>query len=348
MAKNPLVSIVTITYNHERFIAQALDSFLMQETNFAFEIIVADDASTDETQKIIADYAKKYPEIIKPILRKQNIGAVNNSLDSLRAASGDFIALCEGDDYWTNPNKLQRQVDFFASHPDYAVCFHPVVVVTEGNTSTHVFPESKPSLTIANLLKQNFIQTNSVMYRRQDYSDMPTNVLPLDWYLHVYHAQFGKIGYLDQSMSAYRKHEGGIWWNANKNIDEIWRRHGLSHLALYVAFRNLYASKPKLAPIISQHIEEMLNVLVEVQAKYGGDIITRVAAAYPELMAELVLRKRSEIIKGHQEIIGVLQALKNSEHDVEEITAKLRAITNSRVWRTRNKVSKKLGRGELS
>ena len=124
---NILVSIVCITYNHEPYLRDALDSFLMQKTNFPIEIILAEDCSTDGTRKICEEYATKYPETIKYIYRDQNVGYNENEYEAMSAASGKYIAYCEGDDYWTDPLKLQKQVDFLETHPDYAVCWHRCV-----------------------------------------------------------------------------------------------------------------------------------------------------------------------------------------------------------------------------
>ena len=124
---NILVSIVCITYNHEPYLRDALDSFLMQKTNFPIEIILAEDCSTDGTRKICEEYATKYPETIKYIYRDQNVGYNENEYEAMSAASGKYIAYCEGDDYWTDSLKLQKQVDFLESHPDYSVCWHRCV-----------------------------------------------------------------------------------------------------------------------------------------------------------------------------------------------------------------------------
>lgn len=119
-----LVSIVCITYNHEPYLRQALDSFLIQKTSFAYEIVLAEDCSTDGTRKICEEYAAKYPDIIHYIYRDHNVGYNENEYEAMCAAKGKYIAYCEGDDYWTIPDKLQRQVDFLESHPDYSICWH--------------------------------------------------------------------------------------------------------------------------------------------------------------------------------------------------------------------------------
>lgn len=121
---NPVVSIVCITYNHEPYLRDALEGFLMQKTTFPFEIILAEDCSTDGTRKICKEYVARYPEKIRYIYRDHNVGYNENEYEAMCAAKGKYIAYCEGDDYWTDPNKLQKQVDFLESHPEYAVCWH--------------------------------------------------------------------------------------------------------------------------------------------------------------------------------------------------------------------------------
>lgn len=133
--KNVLVSINCITYNHENYIANALDSFLMQKTNFKFEILIHDDASTDRTADIIRKYEKKYPDVIKPILQKENQQSQGVKKISYRfnhtRANGKYIAMCEGDDYWTDPYKLQKQVDYMEQNPQCTFCFHNGFVVND-------------------------------------------------------------------------------------------------------------------------------------------------------------------------------------------------------------------------
>jgi glycosyltransferase involved in cell wall biosynthesis len=128
--KSPLVSVFMITYNHEKYIAQALNSVLMQKTSFDYEIVIGDDCSTDSTQKIIKDYVTKHPNKIKPIFQTVNVGAMRNAYEfTLPECKGKYIATLEGDDYWTDPDKLQKQVDFLESNENYSVCFHHVIMV---------------------------------------------------------------------------------------------------------------------------------------------------------------------------------------------------------------------------
>ena len=131
MKKTPLVSVIVPTFNHEQFIRQALDSVLMQKVDFAYEILVGDDDSTDSTPAILQEYQEKYPDIIRLWLRPKNIGASRNAYELLLKAEGKYLATCEGDDYWTDNKKLQRQIDFLETHSEYVGCTHKFRIVDE-------------------------------------------------------------------------------------------------------------------------------------------------------------------------------------------------------------------------
>jgi predicted SAM-dependent methyltransferase/glycosyltransferase involved in cell wall biosynthesis len=221
----PLLTVVCITYNHENYIRDALESFIVQKTNFPFEVIVSDDASQDGTPEIIREYEEKYGNIIKPIYRKANLGAMNNFIQTLREARSKYVVYNEGDDYFSDPYKLQKQVDFLESHPECSICFHPVIVrFQDGSKLDEVFPSpefrfNRTELFMDDLIKYNFMQTNSVMYRwrfiSEDLQDvLPSSILPGDYYLHLLHAQKGGIGFIDEIMAVYRRHPEGIWWNS--------------------------------------------------------------------------------------------------------------------------------------
>lgn len=222
------ISIVCITYNHERFIRDCLEGFVMQKTNFPFEILINDDASTDKTADIIREYEAKYPDMFRCVYQTENQWGKKNPFTDILfpMVRGKYVALNEGDDYWTDENKLQKQVDFMETHSDFSVCFHPVTVHWDDNSEPDsVFPSAKErfyktELTLDDLLKRNFIQTNSVLYRWRFHRDslklFPDGILPMDWYLHLLHAQTGKIGFLPDVMSVYRRNQGGIWTEAER------------------------------------------------------------------------------------------------------------------------------------
>lgn len=221
-----------------------MDSFLMQKTDFDFDVIIGDDASTDNTAKIIADYAKQYPDIIKPVLRDKNLGAMANYIDVLSRVKSQYAIINEGDDYFADPLKLQKQVDFLDSHPDSALCFHPVLVKYEDRSApNYIFPDKNtiqderfPRLEY--LLAYNFIQTNSCMYRwrfgdKEKIEDIfPTNIAPGDYFLHLLHAETGKISFLADVMSVYRKHAGGLWFGAGVS-DEWFLTYGVKYISFY-------------------------------------------------------------------------------------------------------------------
>lgn len=299
----PIVSVICITYNHEKYIAQALEGFLMQKTNFTFEILIHDDASTDSTADIIREYKKQNKNInaiIKPIYEKQNqysSGMYDFINDMIKSANGKYLAFCEGDDYWTDPQKLQKQVDFLNSQLEYAVCFHPVrVFFDNGEEKEFIFPnaEKMSKFTLENLLKENFIQSNSVMYRKQNYRDMPNNVMPQDWFLHLYHAKFGKIGFINKTMSSYRRHSGGVWWGSHKDSRSLWKKHGLAHVRVFSELLKLYESEPKYKKIIVAHMHDLLKKFIEVDKKYGDNLLQKVIIELPG-MVEAVMISQHEL-----------------------------------------------------
>lgn len=307
-ANRPLVSIGCITYNHEKFIRQTLDGFLSQKTDFSFEILIHDDASTDKTADIIRDYEKRYPTIIKPIYQTENQYSKGKNITftyQLPRAKGRYIALCEGDDYWSDTTKLQRQVDFLEKNESYALVFHPVRVFFEDKEKEDsIFPEDKSGFTQSKLIERNFIQTNSVMYRSLgDYSSIRNDVLPGDWYLHLYHAQFGKIGFIDRVMSAYRRHKGGIWWQTTgPNRDDIWKNHGIAHLRLYIEMMGIYGSRREDVDVIDNHIEGTVSVLNRIDEDQDTRLIDSLAnslgdstSAVIASMARVVRKKCEQI-----------------------------------------------------
>ena len=222
----PALSVVMIAYDTERYIRQALDSVLMQRVDFDYEIVIGEDRSTDGTRDIVREYAARYPDRVRPILRDVNLGMNRNFMETLLAARGRFIALLDANDYWTSPDKLQKQMDFLASHPECSICFHNTLVVYEhGDRPTHPFhmarpehpisrPVPAPVTTLADLVIGNYLQTGSVMFRAGLYGELPDWYLDMptfDWPLHVLNAEHGDIGFIDEILGAYRVHSAGFW-----------------------------------------------------------------------------------------------------------------------------------------
>ncbi|MDB5164321.1 MAG: putative sugar transferase [Candidatus Saccharibacteria bacterium] len=342
----PKVSIVAISYNHERYIRQALDSFLNQKANFEFEIIVGDDCSTDNTPSIIKEYAEKYPNLVKPILRTSNVGISRNFSDTMSKARGKYIALCECDDFWTDPNKIQIQADFLDGNPQSSFCFHPVNVFFEGKKEKEIiFPDKKDpkDLNLEELLKQNFIQTNSVMYRKQNHTDIPDGILPVDWYLHLYNAQFGEIGYIDKVMATYRRHEGGIWWS--DNAEEFWRKNGMKHLAMHQAIVEIYGSKKEYQDALYEPILRAFLAIANLKSQSDhNQLLANAFEKYPAMAAEFLkrflayeetqIKDRDKLISSHDAHIKKLEAIiKKQSEDIQMLNAALEDVTKSKVWK---------------
>lgn len=216
------VSVCIPTYNHGLYIAQAIEGALMQQTDFSFEIVIGEDDSTDSTRSIVIDYAKRYPAKIRLFLNdRKNVIFINgrpsgrwNLINLLKQAGGQYIALCEGDDYWTDASKLQKQVDFLDANPEYAGAFHETEVITESGVSPRVYGRGVPDTLSAvdTIAVQSPFHTSSFVFRNNDcaYPDWFTRVFSGDMALFSIVAAKGPIKKIPGIMSVYRKHQGGI------------------------------------------------------------------------------------------------------------------------------------------
>ena len=215
----PLVSIRCITYNHEKYIRDTLEGFVMQKTNFKFEVIVHDDASTDNTPSIIREYAERYPDIIKPIFETENqYSKKDGSLDRIMitACKGKYVAFCEGDDYWTNPYKLQKQVDFMENHPECSLTYHACENLFETSNVHGLYGDTvKPSYTSITLL-QSYFHTATIVVRNDVLkSDLYKKALATkcksgDTMLCLTASRLGTLNGFNEKMSVYRRHDKGI------------------------------------------------------------------------------------------------------------------------------------------
>ena len=226
----PKVSICCITYNHEKYIRKALESFLMQKCDFSFEILIHDDASTDKTPDIIRSFARRYPDIIYPILQTENQfsqGITNPSgIFNFPRARGQYIALCEGDDYWLSPHKLQKQADFMDSHPNVSFCFHGALVQREGifyrERAVRPYRGSRLLSPREVIDKKNGYPTASLFFRTESvrelpayYRECPIGDIPLQLHL----ATFGSAWYMDEFYSVYRIGAPSSWSVREKEGD---------------------------------------------------------------------------------------------------------------------------------
>lgn len=216
MDKPIFVSISCITYNHEKFIRQCIEGFLMQKTNFPIEILIFDDASTDGAQQIIQEYASKDHRIIT-FLQNENQWSKGKYglLDWLfPAAKGKYIALCEGDDYWTDPLKLQKQVDFLEANEDFTLCAHQTLIINENNTKKlGVIGEGNNSIIPIESIIMHFKMHWSSFVLRSEALEIPNWFSELycgDHSIAILTADKGKVGFINETMSAYRRNTNSI------------------------------------------------------------------------------------------------------------------------------------------
>ena len=228
--ENIVVSIVCNTYNHEEYIRDALDGFVMQKADFAFEILVHDDASTDNTAQIIREYEAKYPELIKPIYQtvnqySQGIG-ISRTYQYPRA-KGKYIAICEGDDYWTDPDKLQKQVEALEAHPEVDICAHSVsmVMANTGKSIRVIAPAAADTIIPVEQVIMGgggFVATNSLMFRTELNKNIPQfrQKLDLDYLLQIHGSLRGGMLYLKDNMAYYRYMVSGSWTQRVASVKE--------------------------------------------------------------------------------------------------------------------------------
>lgn len=248
MERNPLVSIDCITYNHAPYIRQCLDSFIMQRTTFAFEVLIYDDASTDGTPDIIKEYELKYPDIIKPIYQVENQyskGVKISITFNFPRAKGKYIALCEGDDYWIDPFKLQKQVDFLEKNEEYVLCYGKAKVFDQRrNKMTYTI--GNESLTTYDLIIKSKIPTLTIFLRQKlikeyinENAEFLSGLMMGDYPLVLWFSTRGKFYFFDEVFAIYRKLEDSAshfsdpkkWLDFTKSTYKVKKYFGKKYLS---------------------------------------------------------------------------------------------------------------------
>ena len=229
------VTVLIMTYNHERFIRQAVESTLMQMLDEPFEILISEDCSTDGTRDIVEEYAARHAHRIRLLLSDRNLHSNVVVARGIRSAKGQYIALLDGDDYWLSPLKLKKQVEFLDQHLGCTVCFHQALVRDETGDRPDWYwtpPDQKAFSTVHDIWQGNFIATCSTMFRKDAMGDLPEwySSFPVtDWPLHILNAEKGLIGYINEVLGVYRYHSGGAYsgfTEARKN-EETYRLYNL-------------------------------------------------------------------------------------------------------------------------
>jgi glycosyltransferase involved in cell wall biosynthesis len=215
IVKRPVVSVITITYNHADYIQRCIESVMMQKVKFPIEYIIGEDFSTDKTKDIVREYASKYPEIIRVITADYNIGMLANSARCMKNARGMYIALCEGDDYWTDPLKLQKQVKFLELKPEYVMCYHYCLIINAELKKERLIPNKKIDYSSEELVASPKKIASATKLFRNVFTSTNSN-FPIqnyyDYFLNSYLGIYGDCKFISSiKPSVYNIHSGGVW-----------------------------------------------------------------------------------------------------------------------------------------
>ncbi len=266
---NPILVVQTITYNHGKYIRKALEGLVMQQTNFSFVAIVHDDASTDGTADVIREFESRYPDIIKPIYEKENQyskrdGSLGRIIrEATDAYSPKYIAMCEGDDYWTDPLKLQKQVDFLESHPDYSMCFSNAIEHWEdGAKPDRLFSHIEDrDYSMIEIYREWIVPTASVVYRsivckdhRMQRLSSSGKIIANDILLFLTCFSYGKVRGMSDVFSIYRRLSTGI---VSSVLDKDVDRFMLHRMTLGKAFKGDIRTVSQ--QLVGKHVVSMLR-----------------------------------------------------------------------------------------
>ena len=249
-----------ITYNHEKFIAQAIEGVMMQQTDFRYELVISEDCSTDRTREICKQYKEKFPDKIKLILPDKNLGVIENSISTFRECTGKYIAICEGDDFWTDKLKLQKQVDFLESNPDYGLVHTDYVVVDENSKQLELFEpkytESNTGREVFELLlrKKYSIATLTVLFRGSLFREFDNELSGMqlkmtDYPMWLEFSGKMKVRYLDEITSSYRLLKNSA--SHSDNIEKI-VSFNINSLQIRMYFADKYGVKLNVKKEIAQ------------------------------------------------------------------------------------------------
>jgi glycosyltransferase involved in cell wall biosynthesis len=232
--ENYKINVVVTSYNHEKYISKCLNGILMQKGLFDIEVILGDDCSTDMTPQIMRDYQKKHPDVIKIMPNEVNLGVTQNIKRCLDACTGEFVAICEGDDYWISEEKLQKQMSFLIKHQEVPMCFSSIMLLYEPANKLVPHPGqyelNKDRISTEELIQTNYIGNFSCcMYRTDVIRELPPSLFDIytvDWMFNIMCSEWGGIGYIRDWMSVYRLHSSGSWsGKSEREKYEAWLIH---------------------------------------------------------------------------------------------------------------------------
>ena len=251
----PLVSVLMLTYNHAPYLSQAIESVLGQQSDYPFELIICDDASTDGTQDIARRHAEKDPRIVLS-LQPVNTRFGKNFVDACALVRGRYVAFCEGDDYWSSTEKLQKQVSFLEQHPDFSVCAHKVQMLVmdlnqPNSRQEFIYKDCtadeeriRDGIFYADEAIANYyFQTGSLVLRWRFTEGLPhwfRKRMMFDHFMFMLHAVEGKIKYFDEIMSVWRRHGGGYTWLQTRDKGLFFQKEGYDWIAMYRKMDNFW------------------------------------------------------------------------------------------------------------
>lgn len=291
----PRLTVNVCCYNQVYYIRQCLDGILMQETDFPFVAYVADDASDDGTAEIVKEYADKYPAVIKAFLRDVNTKGKDNYDDNWNRINTEFFANCEGDDYWTDPKKLQLQVDFLDRNPTYSGCIHRNKSYWEEEDKFYDGPEYPKIITKKYLLSRYCpISAASPVYRWRFYNKnykftdwAPSGMEPGDIFFHLMHLELGNFGVINRFMSVYRVHKKGLSYGAvygdENSRDTYWLKCGVGHMLF------LKECNKKFGLVVNKKVENtMINTIMSSLKKENFDVLENLIKNYPDDLKKII------------------------------------------------------------
>lgn len=300
-----MISVCMITYNHEKFINKAIDGVLMQQTTFPFELIIGEDNSTDKTRKICQEYVAKFPAKVKLLPSEFNVGMKKNFIRTLKNCKKKYVAYCEGDDFWTDKKKLQKQVEFLENNSEYVLSHHKDEILLEREVGYTVYDERVRDATTTDVIKAHFISTLSIVFRNvlaeEDFlliekAGSPDIAAELLLSLH------GKFYFFKEEMGVYRMHEGGVTASYSGTI----KRH-LENIRFYCKFNELTHKKYQqdlqkkvvktLADVnaiwftksIRQKIKKKLWLAVFILSNYPANFFVKARLSVKFLLSENIL-----------------------------------------------------------
>lgn len=300
--KTPTVSVCMIAYNHEEFIEEAINGVLLQDATYYIELIICDDCSTDKTQEVVSAMIEStYKGIsLKYIRHQENIGMMRNLEFALKNCSGNYIAFCEGDDYWTDSKKIQKQVDFLENNKNFVLSFHNTIILNQDTKNEKLFIEkyNKLNYDAIDVLSTWYIPTASMVFRNV------INILPEymiaaphgDLGLQLYLSKFGKFRLLDEVMAVYRKNENGI--SNSYNTLKYYKAYILQMESMNVYFKNIYNNelKSNIFDAYNQIIRKKVYENNIQQLHYFSKILTLNALIDNKKRANIYLTLKSLIL----------------------------------------------------